>query len=115
MDSLWIISVVMITVLKYAVALSFSLAGPWNNQYFSCVVLWGEAYNICKEKFNCICNVREAVGVEAFLEFSKALALLEVDIAIRRAVLREKCRLNEVLLSLKLFFQEIHFRSIDCI
>lgn len=105
----------MITVLKYAVALPFSLAGPWNYQYFNCIVLWDEAYNIRKEKFNCICNIREAVRVEAFLEFSKALALPEADIAIGRAVLRGKYRLNEVLLSLKLFFQKIHFRSIDCI
>lgn len=105
----------MITVLKYAVHLPFFLAGPWNNQYFSCVVLWDEAYNICKEKFNCVCKIREAVGLEALLEFSKALALPEADIAIRRAVLKETHRLNEVLLSLRLFFQEIHFRSIDCI
>jgi len=55
------------------------------------------------------------VKVEAFLEFSKALAVPEADITIMGAVLREEGRLNEGFLSPELFFQEIHFRSIDCI
>lgn len=57
----------------------------------------------------------EGVRVEAFLEFSKALAVPEADIAIVGAVLREEDRLNEVLHFPKLFLQEICFRSIDCI
>lgn len=57
----------------------------------------------------------EDVRVDAFLEFRKALAVPQSDRAIIRAVLREEGRLNEVLLSHNLFFQEINFKSIGCI
>lgn len=53
--------------------------------------------------------------MEDFLEFSKAVEVPEADVAIMGAVLREEGRLNEVFLSPDLFFQEIYFRSIDCI
>lgn len=98
----------MITIVKYSkgsVPLPFSLAGPLSYQYFCYIVFWDHAYNVCKEKFNSICNTGEGVRVEASQNLVKHLQFQKQIMAIMGAVLREAGRLNEILLSLKLFFQ----------
>lgn len=112
----------MLKYSKVADPLSISLAGPYflpisfsKSQYFCYIEFSKHAYDVFKERFNSICNTRKGARVKTCLEFGEALAVPEADIGIMGAILRETSRLNEILFSSKLFFQEIHFRSIDCI
>lgn len=112
------------SILKYckvSAPLSISLAGPFcpislsNSQYFCYTVFSKHTYDVFMERFNSICNTRKGARIETCLEFGGALAVPAADIGIMGAILREAGRLNEILFSPKLLFQEIHFRSIDCI
>lgn len=112
----------MLKYSKVADPLSISLAGPYflpislsKSQYLCYIEFSKHAYDVFKERFNSICNTRKGARVRNCLEFGEALAVPEADRAIMGVILGEAGRLNEILFSLKLFFQEIYFRSIDCI